>query len=78
MNNSFYINARKKFLKNVKEDSLTVLFSGNVIQKSGDQDYPFEVNKNFYYLTGINQADVVLVLLKANDECKEFLFIDES
>jgi len=78
MNNSFYINARKKFFKNVKEDSLTVLFSGNVIQKSGDQDYPFEVNKNFYYLTGINQADVVLVLLKANDECKEFLFIEEN
>ena len=40
------------------------LFSGNAYQRSADQDFPFSVNRNFYYLTGINQPNVIFVLVK--------------
>ena len=78
MNNQFYINNRKKYLETVKDNSVTILYSGKLIQKTADQDYPFSVNRNFYYLTGINQANVILVLVKGINGINEYLFIEEN
>ncbi len=57
---------RSNYFKKIEDYSLTIMFSGRNIQKTGDQDFDFEVDKNFYYLTGINQNDVILVMLKMN------------
>ena len=78
MNKEFYINNRNKYLSSVTENSVTILFSGNAYQRSADQDYPFSVNKNFYYLTGINQENVILVLVKGFSGTKEYLLIEEN
>lgn len=78
MTKEFYINNRKKYLNSVNDNSVTVLFSGKTIQKSCDQDYPFSVNRNFYYLTGINQDNVILVLVKGINGNKEYLLIEEN
>jgi len=78
MNKEFYINNRNKYLSSVAENSVTILFSGNAYQRSADQDYPFSVNKNFYYLTGINQENVILVLVKGFNGTKEYLLIEEN
>lgn len=78
MNKQFYIKNRERFFKSIKDNSVTVLFSGTVIPKSCDQDFRFSVNRNFYYLTGINQANVILVLVKGINGNKEYLFIEEN
>ena len=78
MNKQFYIDNRKKYLDLINENSVTILFSGRSIQRTADQDYPFSVNRNFYYLTGINQANVILVLVKGINGVKEYLFIAEN
>lgn len=78
MKKEFYINNRKKYYNNIKDNSLTVLSSGCVLRRSADEDFDFEIDKNFYYLTGINQAEVLLILLKKNNEIKEILFIEEN
>ena len=73
----FFIKNRNKYFDQVETDSVSVLFSGNVYQKSADSDYPFEVNKNFYYLTGINQANSKLIMVKGKEKTFTYLFIDE-
>lgn len=78
MNKQFYIDNRKKYLDLINENSVTILFSGRSIQRTADQDYPFSVNRNFYYLTGINQENVILVLVKGINGVKEYLFIAEN
>lgn len=78
MNKKFYINNRERYLKSIKDNSVTILFSGNIIPKSCDQDYPFSVNRNFYYLTGINQANVILVLVKGINGNREYLLIEKN
>lgn len=78
MNKQFYIDNRKKYLDSINENSVTILFSGRSIQRTADQDYPFSVNRNFYYLTGINQENVILVLVKGINGVKEYLFIAEN
>ena len=78
MKKEFYIRNRKNYQEKIKDNSLTVLSSGIVYCQSGDEGYDFDCDKNFYYLTGINQADVVFLLQKKNGEIKEYLVIDEN
>jgi len=78
MNKQFYINNRKRYIDCINDNSVTVLFSGNTFQRTADQDYPYSVNRNFYYLTGINQANVIFVLVKGINGIKEYLLIEEN
>ena len=78
MDKKFYRNNRNRLFEVMDDNSLIVLFSGVVMDMSCDQQFPFEVNKNFYYLTGINQDNVRLIMAKSGKERKEMLFIDEN
>ena len=55
--NIYKIN-RNNLLDKIKDNSMVILFAGKAIQKTGDQNYPFTPNRNFYYLTGIKEAIV--------------------
>ncbi len=55
-----YIENRKNLMNKVK-GAFVVLYSGYAPVKSGDQRYPFTVDRNFYYLTGIDKEDVVYI-----------------
>lgn len=71
MGNFFEIN-RKKLYSKMENNSCIVLNSGCEKQKSGDENYPFCVNKNFYYLTGLEKPNIYLVMEKYdNDVCRE-------
>lgn len=76
MNN--YQNNRIELLNLIEDNSLVVLYSGALKQTSNDENYPFKVNMNFFYLTGINQDNVYLLLEKVNGKVKETLFIYEN
>ncbi|MFA5471329.1 MAG: aminopeptidase P family protein [Acholeplasmataceae bacterium] len=67
---------RENYLKQVKDQSLSFIFSGVAPQKSNDQNYHFSVNRNFYYLTGIKQQNVVLLMAKGADKNNSYLFIE--
>lgn len=72
-----FISRRDKVLHQMMEQSMMVLFSGVPLKSSADATYPFVVNKNFFYLTGINQEHSMLILLKTPTTVKTYLFIDE-
>ena len=71
-------NNRERIFDTIKDNSFAIIHSGAAPFKSADASYPFFVNRNFFYLTGINQEDVTLVIGKLNGVKKEFLFIDEN
>ena len=70
-----YAERRQAYLDKVKDGSITILFSGLAKKSSFDEEYPFEVNRNFYYLTGIDQEDSILLLIKSEGERREYLFV---
>jgi len=78
MNKEFFINSRKKYIKEIENESLSIFFSGKNCQRSADQEYDFEVDKNFYYLAGVNQANVILAIIKKDNTVKEVLFIEKN
>ena len=62
-----YLSRRRELLNKI-DDGIIILFSGYEIHASSDEAYPFEVNRNFYYLTGINQDDCYLILSKDSEK----------
>lgn len=78
MKQDFFARNRKNFAAMMEEDSVAVFHSGLCPVKSNDQDMsPFAVNRNFYYLTGIDTQNVWLVINKGALGVTEMLFIDQ-
>lgn len=67
---------RTTYASKVVEPSLSLFFSGRAPQRSADQNYLFSVNRNFYYLTGIDQQHVVLLIAKGANKTDSYLFIE--
>ncbi len=74
--NIYKIN-RSNLLDKIKDNSMVILFAGKAIQKTGDQNYPFTPNRNFYYLTGIKEEEHILVMSKINGVKSSKLYIKD-
>ena len=77
MNKEFYIKSRERVANLLPDNSALILFAGKDIRESEDQSYEFCVNRNFYYLTGINEQNDILVMLKKDGKVETILFINE-
>lgn len=70
---------RQAVLDRMEDGSVCILYSGIEIHRSEDAYYPFEANRNFYYLTGINRENMMLFLDKSNpEETRSILFIENA
>lgn len=75
MKTEFFINNRTKFAEKMDDYSTAVFFSGKAPRESADQYYSFSVDRNFFYLTGIDREDMVLVINKIAGNVTEALYI---
>ncbi len=66
LSSSFFTHNRE-LLRARTGDGLTVITAQSLLQRSGDTVYPFRQDSNFYYLTGIHEPDVVLVMCEADE-----------
>lgn len=73
---SFFINNRKKLENLLQEGEGLILYSGRAPKSTADGLYPFKVNKNFFYMTGLKRENFALAVHKHNGDLKEKLFIE--
>ena len=64
MNKEFFIKNRKKLAKAMDNNSMLIMFAGRAPKKSADYNYKFTPNRNFYYLCGIDEEYINLVVIK--------------
>lgn len=74
----FFIENRKTFLEGLRDNSIVVLFSGSAPHRSRDAYYKYDVDKNFYYLTGLERENLIYMAIKSTSEAQEYLFIEKS
>ncbi|QUO32961.1 aminopeptidase P N-terminal domain-containing protein [Faecalicatena sp. Marseille-Q4148] len=55
---------RETLLGQIEGPAMILIFSGKAPMRSLDESYPFSVDRNFYYLTGIERENMILVLKK--------------
>lgn len=63
----FFKNNRKKLQQSLDEDALIVLTAQSLLQRSGDTTFPFRQDSTFFYFTGIEEPEVVVVLSKSTE-----------
>ncbi len=69
----FFRKNRSTLREKLKQGTPIVVPSSGILQRNGDTTYPFVQDSNFWYLTGIEEADCVLVMTKTS----EFLIVPE-
>ena len=60
----------------MKDNSILILFSGTAHPSSEDESFPFMVNRNFFYYTGLDKENMILVVRNDNNVSSSHLFID--
>lgn len=75
MEPQFYKGNRDAFMEKLEPGSLALFFSGSPVRKTADEDYGYFANRNFVYLTGMEQKDTILMLEKDASGYRETLFI---
>ena len=78
--NTLFIKNRANFIKRMKPNSMAIFFSNDLMPRSADGFHPFRQNPDFYYLTGIDQEECMLILFPDApvDSQKEMLFLKET
>lgn len=66
---------RAEVLKRISPKGILILFSAVPRVYTLDVDYPFRQENNLYYLTGINQPGVTLILVPGAKKTREILFM---
>lgn len=70
-----YGHHRTAFFEKMPANSIALFPAGKEVTRSNDTEYAFCQNKNFFYLTGFNEPDALLVLIKTQESTlKSVLF----
>lgn len=71
MNADFFQGNRERLRQLFTGTAPIVITANALVQRSADETYPFTQDKNFYYLTGVEDPEVILVM----DKNKEYLIV---
>jgi len=78
--NSLFTINRKNFVSSIKPLSIAIFYANDEYPRSGDQNFIFKQNPDFFYLTGIDQEQSILLLFPdcPNSLYKEVLFLRQT
>ncbi len=63
-----FLQRRTRLLSQLDKNAVAVIPAAVELTRSRDTEFPFRQDSDFYYLTGFNEPDAVLVLCKDRDE----------
>lgn len=72
-----YIKRRKQLMKIAGNQSITLLSSRPELIRNGDSHHYYRQDSDFYYLTGFNEPDAILVLIPSQVGLQHILFCRE-
>lgn len=72
---NIFAQRRNQLMDKLEDHSYALFFSGEAIMKSEDECYPFDVNRSFYYYTGIDAEGMILLMAKRNNQITSTMFI---
>ena len=83
LSSSFFFENRERLREILPDSSMVVLFSAPIRKRTNDIDYPFHQDPDFFYFTGVNEDNAMLVMFKTpmriNEKWyREILFIEND
>lgn len=76
-NPEFFKENRRALTSSLEPGSIALVFGSHQMPRNGDQYYPYRQQSDFFYLTGIEQENSILLMAPdaPSDELREILFI---
>jgi len=68
---------RQKLFKHMDENSLLIISGATEKVRNNDVNYEFRQDSNFWYLTGLEEPDAIMIMLK-KDSTKYILFLQQK
>ena len=62
-----YQRRRQALLAQMQPGSAALIFAAPEVTRSADSEYPYRQSSDFWYFTGFNEPEAVLVLIKSDD-----------
>ena len=80
INPELFITNRQKLATKLAPNSMAILFSNDEMPRSADQTFPFRQNPDLFWLSGIDQEQIVLIIFPdcPNTTYREALFIRKT
>ena len=80
IDNQLYIDNRKRFVAQMKANSVAVFNSNDIMPTNADGAMPFRQNSDILHLSGVDQEESILVLFPdgSNKDHREILFLKET
>ena len=69
---------RIRFSEKMDNNSIAIFNSNDLMPKNADQEMAFKQNSDLFHLSGVDQEETILLLIKQNDVVNEHLFIRET
>ncbi len=73
-----YVLRRQQLMRTMEANSIAIIPSSQEVVRSRDTNYPFRQDSDFYYLTGFNEPNAILVLIPKREHGEVVLFCNEK
>lgn len=72
---TIFAERRQRLMNALGDDTLIVVPSARMVSRNSDVEYPFRQDSDFYYLTGFDEPDSVLVLAPGREGGATVMFV---
>ncbi len=69
-----YASRRRSLINKIGNDSIAIIPGAVEVSRNADSDYPFRQDSDFYYLTGLEEPEAILVLVPGHPDGESILF----
>jgi len=73
-----YAQRRTQLMQQMQPNSVAILYAAPVVKRSYCLDYPYRPNSDFYYLSGFNEPEAVLVMIPGRKNGEFVVFCREK
>lgn len=73
-----FIKNRSQFAEKMDNNSVAIFNSNDLMPKNADQNLPFFQNSDLFYLSGIDQEESLLMIVKKESNIGSYLFLRET
>ena len=75
---SLFINNRNLLSAKLEENSIAIFNANDIMPTNSDGTMPFKQNSDLFWLSGVDQEESVLAIVKNNNQVQEMLFLKET
>jgi Xaa-Pro aminopeptidase len=78
INPNLFINNRNLLSAKLEENSIAIFNANDIMPTNSDGTMPFKQNSDLFWLSGVDQEESLLAIVKNNNQVQEMLFLKET